>query len=45
MAKRGKGRPINGIVLLDKPTDISSNHALQRVKRIFFAQKAGIPVH
>ena len=41
MAKRGKGRPINGIVLLDKPTDISSNHALQRVKRIFFAQKAG----
>ena len=41
MARRGKGRSINGVVLLDKPTDISSNHALQRVKRIFFANKAG----
>ncbi|MGB5446629.1 MAG: tRNA pseudouridine(55) synthase TruB [Psychromonas sp.] len=41
MARRGKGRSINGIVLLDKPTDISSNHALQRVKRIYFANKAG----
>jgi tRNA pseudouridine55 synthase len=41
MARRGKGRSINGIVLLDKPTEISSNHALQRVKRIFFANKAG----
>ena len=41
MARRGKGRSINGIVLLDKPTDISSNHALQRVKRLFFANKAG----
>ncbi|AGH81758.1 tRNA pseudouridine synthase B [Psychromonas sp. CNPT3] len=41
MARRGKGRSINGILLLDKPTDISSNHALQRVKRIFFANKAG----
>ncbi|ABM02662.1 tRNA pseudouridine synthase B [Psychromonas ingrahamii 37] len=41
MARRGKGRSINGIILLDKPTDISSNHALQRVKRIFFANKAG----
>ena len=33
MARRGKGRSINGVVLLDKPTDISSNHALQRVFR------------
>jgi tRNA pseudouridine55 synthase len=41
MARRGKGRSINGIVLLDKPTEISSNHALQRVKRIYFANKAG----
>ncbi len=41
MARRGKGRSINGVLLLDKPTDISSNHALQRVKRIFFANKAG----
>lgn len=39
--RRVKGRPINGIVLLDKPTGISSNDALQRVKRIYYAQKAG----
>ncbi|NMP32754.1 tRNA pseudouridine(55) synthase TruB [Thalassotalea sp. M1531] len=41
MARRRKGRPINGIVLLDKPLEISSNQALQQVKRIYFAQKAG----
>ncbi|MGB0937295.1 MAG: tRNA pseudouridine(55) synthase TruB [Colwellia sp.] len=41
MAKRRKGRPINGVLLLDKPYEMSSNHALQAVKRIYFAQKAG----
>ncbi|HHE0556319.1 TPA: tRNA pseudouridine(55) synthase TruB [Vibrio parahaemolyticus] len=41
MARRRKGRPINGIILLDKPTGISSNDALQKVKRIYFAEKAG----
>ena len=42
MARRSKkGRPINGIVLLDKDTGMSSNFALQRVKRLFNAQKAG----
>lgn len=41
MAKKRKGRAIDGILLLDKPLGISSNHALQRVKRIFFAAKAG----
>jgi tRNA pseudouridine55 synthase len=41
MAKRRKGRPINGVILLDKPYEMSSNSALQKVKRIFFAQKAG----
>jgi len=41
MAKRRKGRAINGVLLLDKPYEMSSNHALQAVKRIFFAQKAG----
>lgn len=40
MARR-KGRPINGVILLDKPTGISSNDALQKVKRIYFAEKAG----
>jgi len=36
-----KGRAIDGIILLDKPLDISSNKALQIVKRLFNAQKAG----
>lgn len=41
MAKRTKGRNINGIVILDKATGISSNRALQEVKRIYGANKAG----
>lgn len=32
---------IHGILLLDKPTDMTSNGALQRVKRLFNAKKAG----
>jgi tRNA pseudouridine55 synthase len=36
-----KGRPVNGILLLDKPQGITSNGALQQVKRLFGAQKAG----
>ncbi|HIG88638.1 tRNA pseudouridine(55) synthase TruB [Candidatus Thioglobus sp.] len=36
-----KGRDINGIILLDKDTGLSSNAALQKVKRLFFAKKAG----
>lgn len=34
-------RKINGILLLDKPRGISSNEALQIVKRCYHAQKAG----
>ncbi|KAA6187888.1 tRNA pseudouridine(55) synthase TruB [Thiohalocapsa marina] len=42
MARRRKqGRNVNGILLLDKPSGISSNHALQRVKRLYKAAKAG----
>lgn len=42
MSKRkNKGRAIDGVLLLDKPLDMSSNHALQRVKRLFNARKAG----
>jgi len=41
MARRRKGRAINGVLLLDKPYEMSSNSALQKVKRIYFAQKAG----
>jgi len=39
--RRKKGRAISGIFLLDKPLQLSSNHALQRVKRAFNAAKAG----
>ncbi|NBC47897.1 MAG: tRNA pseudouridine(55) synthase TruB [Gammaproteobacteria bacterium] len=39
--RRRRGREVNGILLLDKPLGISSNHALQRVKRLYDAQKAG----
>ena len=41
MAKRTKGRCIDGIVVLDKVIGISSNRALQEVKRIYDARKAG----
>ncbi|MBM7038346.1 tRNA pseudouridine(55) synthase TruB [Vibrio ulleungensis] len=41
MARRRKGRPVHGVLLLDKPTGESSNHALQKVKRLYFADKAG----
>ncbi len=36
-----KGRDVQGIVLLDKPVGLSSNEALQIVKRLFNARKAG----
>lgn len=39
--KRHRGRTVNGVFLLDKPRGISSNDALQRVKRLFGAAKAG----
>ncbi|CAM3499008.1 tRNA pseudouridine synthase B [Vibrio aerogenes CECT 7868] len=41
MARRRRGRPVDGVLLLDKPEGISSNDALQKVKRIYFAEKAG----
>jgi tRNA pseudouridine55 synthase len=41
LARKKKGRKINGILLLDKEKGISSNFALQQVKRLYFAQKAG----
>lgn len=34
-------KPINGIILLDKPLGYSSNQALQKVKHLFQAAKAG----
>ena len=42
MGRRGrKGRNISGILLLDKPAGITSNAALQSVKRLYDACKAG----
>jgi tRNA pseudouridine55 synthase len=34
-------RPVSGILLLDKPLGLSSNAALQRVKHLYQADKAG----
>lgn len=39
--RQRNGRDVSGILLLDKPVGITSNGALQRVKRLFRAQKAG----
>jgi tRNA pseudouridine55 synthase len=36
-----KGRRVDGILLLDKPLGLSSNAALQTIKRLFQARKAG----
>ncbi len=39
--RKAKGRKVDGILLLNKPHGISSNAALQKVKRLYNAQKAG----
>jgi tRNA pseudouridine55 synthase len=41
MSRRKHGLDIHGIVLLDKPVGISSNRALQKVRGIYQARKAG----
>ena len=41
MAKKRKGNPVNGWVILDKPVDMGSTTAVSIVKRLFNAQKAG----
>ena len=38
---RRRGRDINGVLLLDKSQGMSSNDALQKVKRIYNANRAG----
>lgn len=38
---RGETNTINGILLLDKPSGVSSNRALQQAKRLLGAAKAG----
>ncbi|QQK62847.1 tRNA pseudouridine(55) synthase TruB [Cobetia sp. cqz5-12] len=41
MARRRRGLPIDGVLLLDKPKGMSSNYALQKARRLYQAQKAG----
>lgn len=41
MARQRRGRPINGILILNKPTGMTSNAALQTAKRLYAAAKAG----
>lgn len=38
---RAERRPVDGVLLLDKPTGLTSNAALQKAKRLYRAQKAG----
>lgn len=41
MARRKKGHPVNGWLVLDKPLGLTSTQALAKVRRLFNAQKAG----
>ena len=39
--KRNFGRPLHGVLVLSKTVGMTSNHALQKAKHLFFANKAG----
>ena len=39
--KRRQWRPVDGVLLLDKPKGVSSNAALQRARRLLNAERAG----
>ena len=41
MGRRRKGDPVSGWICLDKSYDLTSTHAVSRVRRLFNAQKAG----
>ncbi|WP_417584448.1 tRNA pseudouridine(55) synthase TruB [Nitrincola sp.] len=41
MARKPKGRAIDGVFLLDKPAGMSSNKVLQKIKHLYGAAKAG----
>ena len=41
MARKRRGLPVDGVLLFDKPKGASSNQVLQRVRRLYQAQKAG----
>ena len=40
-AKRRRGRPVNGVLVIDKPQGMTSNEAVQKAKHLFGAQKVG----
>ena len=39
--RRHKGKPINGWLIIDKPSGMTSTHVVNRVKRVTDAAKAG----
>ena len=41
MGRVRRGRKVNGVLVLNKPPGMTSNDAVQQVKRIFAAQKVG----
>jgi tRNA pseudouridine55 synthase len=41
VARRRKGRPVSGWIVLDKPVGLTSTDAVSRLKRLFAAAKAG----
>lgn len=41
MVRRQRGRDVNGMIVVDKPSGASSNDAVQRAKQLYRAQKVG----
>ena len=41
MGRKRRGKPVHGVVLVDKPAGMTSNAVVQAVRRLFDAQKAG----
>ncbi|WP_225770386.1 tRNA pseudouridine(55) synthase TruB [Inquilinus sp. Marseille-Q2685] len=41
MARRKRGRPVHGWVVVDKPVGVTSTQVVGRIRRIFDAEKAG----
>jgi len=41
MVRRPRGRAVDGVIVIDKPSGVSSNDAVQRAKQLYRAQKVG----
>ena len=41
MSRRKKGEDVSGWIVLDKPEEMTSTHAVSAIKRVFNANKAG----